>query len=63
MGRFEGKTAIVTGAAGGIGEEYAKALAAEGSPGSPSLPSHPSMAMSLTGDRWAVGCFNDARHC
>lgn len=30
MGRFEGKTAIVTGAAGGIGEEYAKALAAEG---------------------------------
>ena len=30
MGRFDGKTAIVTGAAGGIGEEYAKALAAEG---------------------------------
>ena len=30
MGRFEGKTAIVTGAAGGIGEQYAKALAAEG---------------------------------
>ncbi|MDO8395940.1 MAG: SDR family oxidoreductase [Dietzia sp.] len=30
MGRFEGKSVIVTGAAGGIGEEYAKALAAEG---------------------------------
>ena len=30
MGRFSGRTAIVTGAAGGIGEEYAKALAAEG---------------------------------
>ncbi|MFN3601707.1 MAG: SDR family oxidoreductase [Dietzia sp.] len=30
MGRFDGKTVIVTGAAGGIGEEYAKALAAEG---------------------------------
>src|SRR5690625_4777736 len=30
MGRFDGKTAIGTGAAGGIGEEYAKALAAEG---------------------------------
>ena len=30
MGRFDVKTAIVTGAAGGIGEEYAKALAAEG---------------------------------
>ncbi|NLE78530.1 MAG: SDR family oxidoreductase [Rhodococcus sp.] len=30
MGRFEGKTAIVTGAAQGIGEIYAKALAAEG---------------------------------
>ena len=30
MGRFDGRTAIVTGAAGGIGEEYAKALAAEG---------------------------------
>jgi len=29
MGRFDGRTAIVTGAAGGIGEEYAKALAAE----------------------------------
>ncbi|MGU3293432.1 SDR family oxidoreductase [Williamsia sp. M5A3_1d] len=28
--RFEGKTAIVTGAAGGIGEGYARALAAEG---------------------------------
>ena len=30
MGRFDGKSVIVTGAAGGIGEEYAKALAAEG---------------------------------
>ncbi|MBO2454953.1 SDR family oxidoreductase [Actinomadura barringtoniae] len=30
MGRFEGKVAIVTGAAGGIGEAYARALAAEG---------------------------------
>ena len=30
MNRFEGKVAIVTGAAGGIGAEYAKALAAEG---------------------------------
>lgn len=30
MGRFSGRTAIVTGAAGGIGEEYAKALATEG---------------------------------
>ena len=30
MGRFDGKAAIVTGAAGGIGEEYAKALAGEG---------------------------------
>lgn len=30
MGRFDGKTAIVTGAAGGIGEGYARALAAEG---------------------------------
>ena len=30
MGRFDGKTVIVTGAAGGIGEAYAKALAAEG---------------------------------
>jgi NAD(P)-dependent dehydrogenase (short-subunit alcohol dehydrogenase family) len=28
--RFEGKVAIVTGSAGGIGEAYAKALAAEG---------------------------------
>jgi NAD(P)-dependent dehydrogenase (short-subunit alcohol dehydrogenase family) len=30
MGRFEGKVAIVTGAARGIGEAYARALAAEG---------------------------------
>lgn len=30
MGRFEDKVAIVTGAAGGIGEAYARALAAEG---------------------------------
>ncbi|MDX2358172.1 SDR family oxidoreductase [Dietzia sp. PP-33] len=30
MGRFDGKSVIVTGAAGGIGEEYAKALASEG---------------------------------
>ncbi|MFD4367356.1 SDR family oxidoreductase [Rhodococcus sp. NPDC058521] len=30
MGRFEGKTAIVTGAAQGIGEVYARALASEG---------------------------------
>ena len=30
MTRFEGKVAIVTGAAGGIGEAYARALAAEG---------------------------------
>lgn len=30
MGRFDGKSVIVTGAAGGIGEEYAKALAAAG---------------------------------
>jgi NAD(P)-dependent dehydrogenase (short-subunit alcohol dehydrogenase family) len=30
MGRFDGKVAIVTGAAGGIGEAYARALAAEG---------------------------------
>ena len=30
MSRFEGKVAIVTGAAQGIGEAYAKALAAEG---------------------------------
>lgn len=28
--RFEGKTAVVTGAGGGIGEAYAKALAGEG---------------------------------
>jgi 3-oxoacyl-[acyl-carrier protein] reductase len=30
MGRFEGKVAIVTGAAGGIGEAYARGLAREG---------------------------------
>lgn len=30
MGRFDGKVAIVTGAAGGIGEAYARALAGEG---------------------------------
>ncbi|AWK71000.1 short-chain dehydrogenase [Rhodococcus oxybenzonivorans] len=30
MGRFDGKTAIVTGAAQGIGERYARALATEG---------------------------------
>lgn len=30
MGRFDGKVAIVTGAAGGIGEGYARALAREG---------------------------------
>lgn len=30
MGRFNDKVAIVTGAAGGIGEAYARALAAEG---------------------------------
>ena len=30
MNRFEGKIAIVTGAAGGIGEAYARALASEG---------------------------------
>ena len=30
MGRFDGRVAIVTGAAGGIGEAYARALAAEG---------------------------------
>lgn len=29
-GRFEGKVAVVTGAGGGIGEGYARALAAEG---------------------------------
>lgn len=29
MNRFEGKVAVVTGAAGGIGEAYARALAAE----------------------------------
>lgn len=31
MGRFDGKVSIVTGSAGGIGEAYARALAAEGS--------------------------------
>ena len=30
MGRFDDKVAIVTGAAGGIGEAYARGLAAEG---------------------------------
>ena len=30
MNRFDGKVAIVTGAAGGIGEAYARALATEG---------------------------------
>jgi 3-oxoacyl-[acyl-carrier protein] reductase len=30
MARFDGKVSIVTGAAGGIGEAYARALAAEG---------------------------------
>ncbi|HZB71025.1 MAG TPA: SDR family NAD(P)-dependent oxidoreductase, partial [Acidimicrobiales bacterium] len=30
MGRFDGKVSIVTGAARGIGEAYARALAAEG---------------------------------
>jgi 3-oxoacyl-[acyl-carrier protein] reductase len=30
MGRFDGKVAIVTGSAGGIGEGYARALAREG---------------------------------
>jgi len=30
MGRFEGKVSVVTGSAGGIGEAYARALAAEG---------------------------------
>ena len=30
MSRFEGKVAVVTGSAGGIGEAYARALAAEG---------------------------------
>ncbi len=30
MGRFEGRVSIVTGSAGGIGEEYARRLASEG---------------------------------
>jgi NAD(P)-dependent dehydrogenase (short-subunit alcohol dehydrogenase family) len=30
MGRFDGKAAIVTGAAGGIGEAYARTLAGQG---------------------------------
>lgn len=30
MGRFDGKVSVVTGSAGGIGEQYARRLAAEG---------------------------------